>query len=57
MRMEKLKSSIQQAYEDIEEEKRKNTELLNLIFPSDIAEKLWNGRYCCYCYYLLYVYL
>lgn len=42
--MEKLKSSIQQAYEDIEEEKRKNTELLNLIFPSDIAEKLWNGE-------------
>lgn len=45
MRMEKLKSSIQQAYEDIEEEKRKNTELLNLIFPSDIAEKLWNGNF------------
>ena len=42
--MEKIKSSIQQAYEDIEEEKRKNTELLNLIFPSDIAEKLWNGK-------------
>ncbi len=42
--MEKLQSSIVKAYEDIEEEKRKNTELLNMIFPSDIAEKLWNGR-------------
>ena len=42
--MEKLQSSIVKAYEDIEEEKRKNTELLNMIFPSDIAEKLWNGK-------------
>lgn len=42
--MEKLKSSIQQAYADIEEEKRKNIELLNLIFPIEIAEKLWNGQ-------------
>ncbi len=43
-RMEKLQASIQQAYEEIEEEKQKNIELLNLIFPSDIAEKLWNGK-------------
>ncbi len=42
--MEKLQASIQQAYEEIEEEKQKNIELLNLIFPSDIAEKLWNGK-------------
>jgi len=42
--MEKLQASIQQAYEEIEEEKQKNIELLNLIFPSDIAEQLWNGK-------------
>ena len=41
--MEKLKKSVVKAHEDIEEEKSKNIELLNLIFPSDIAEKLWRG--------------
>jgi hypothetical protein len=43
--MEKLKKSIVQAHEDIELEKQKNIELLNMIFPSDIAEKLWKGTF------------
>ena len=43
-RMEKLKQSIVKAHEDIEEEKQKNIELLNLIFPSEIAKKLWHGE-------------
>lgn len=42
--MEKLKKSIVQAHSDIEEEKRKNIEILNLIFPSEIAKKLWRGK-------------
>lgn len=42
-RMEKLKKSIVKAHEDIEQEKQKNIELLNMIFPSDIAQKLWGG--------------
>lgn len=42
--MEKLKKSIVKAHEDIDEEKSKNIELLNLIFPSDIAQKLWCGE-------------
>lgn len=42
--MEKLKMSIVQAHEDFEREKQKNIEILNLIFPSDIAEKLWRGE-------------
>lgn len=43
-RMEKLKKSILQANEDIQKEKLKNIELLNMIFPSEIAEKLWMGQ-------------
>ncbi len=43
-RMEKLKKSIVKTGEDIEEEKQKNIELLNMIFPSDIARKLWGGK-------------
>jgi guanylate cyclase soluble subunit alpha len=42
--MEKLKQSIVKAHEDIEEEKQKNIEILNLIFPSEIAKKLWRGE-------------
>ena len=44
-RMEKLKQSIVKTGEDIEEEKQKNIELLNMIFPSDIAKKLWGGNF------------
>ncbi len=48
--MEKLKQSIVQAHRDIEEEKQKNIELLNMIFPSDIARKLWGGKFNLYKY-------
>jgi len=50
-RMEKLKKSILQAHEDIEKEKVKNIELLNMIFPSEIAEKLWMGKKFYFYYY------
>ncbi|CAF0741352.1 unnamed protein product [Brachionus calyciflorus] len=43
-RMEKLKKSIVQAQLDTEENKQKNIELLNMIFPSDIAKMLWRGE-------------
>ena len=42
--MEKLKKSIVKTHEDIDEEKEKNIELLNMIFPSDIAKQLWGGK-------------
>jgi guanylate cyclase soluble subunit alpha len=42
--MQKLKKSITQAHREIDEERKKNIELLNLIFPSQIARKLWMGR-------------
>ena len=45
--MEKLKKSIVKTHEDIDEEKEKNIELLNMIFPSDIAKKLWGGKQSC----------
>lgn len=44
-RMESLKSQIEEASEALEEESQKNVELLNLIFPSDVARKLWLGEY------------
>ena len=43
-RMEKLNKSIVQAQQDTEENKQKNIELLNMIFPSDIASLLWRGE-------------
>ena len=42
--MEALKHSIIEASEAVEEEKRKNVELLRMIFPANIAQKLWRGR-------------
>jgi hypothetical protein len=52
-RMEKLKKSIVKTHEDIDEEKEKNIELLNMIFPSDIARKLWGGIYVYFNLYIL----
>ncbi|XP_052281863.1 guanylate cyclase soluble subunit alpha-2-like isoform X2 [Dreissena polymorpha] len=40
-RMEDLKKNIMEASAAVEEEKRKNVELLSMIFPSMIAQKLW----------------
>ena len=43
-RMDKLKNSIQQANEAVEIERKKNVDLLNLIFPASIAKALWLGQ-------------
>lgn len=43
--MEKIKESILQAHKAIAEERQKNIELLNMIFPSQIARQLWMGKY------------
>lgn len=43
-RMDKLKESIEEANADVNKEKKKNVELLQLIFPAEIAKKLWMGN-------------
>lgn len=43
-RMNQLKKSVVKTHEDIDQEREKNIELLNNIFPSDIARKLWEGE-------------
>ncbi len=42
-RMTHLKSQIEEASRAVEDERRKNVELLNLVFPQDVAKKLWRG--------------
>ncbi|KXJ79976.1 hypothetical protein RP20_CCG026898 [Aedes albopictus] len=42
-RMDKLKSSIEEANAAVTKERKKNVNLLQLMFPEDIAEKLWLG--------------
>lgn len=42
-RMDKLKSSIEEANSAVAQERKKNVSLLHLIFPADIAENLWDG--------------
>jgi hypothetical protein len=42
--MENLQKSIAKTRGEVDEEKEKNIELLNMIFPSDIARKLWEGK-------------
>lgn len=42
-RMDKLKSSIEEANSEVNKERKKNVELLQLIFPADIAKRLWLG--------------
>lgn len=51
-RMDKLKSSIEEANRAVDKEREKNVSLLHLIFPPDIAKRLWLGMY-----YLLYFYI
>ncbi|CAL1265038.1 unnamed protein product [Larinioides sclopetarius] len=43
-RMDKLKNSIQEASQAVEEERQKNVDLLHLIFPAEVARKLWRGE-------------
>lgn len=42
-RMDKLKSSIEEGNAAVTKERKKNVSLLQLIFPEDIAERLWLG--------------
>ena len=44
IRMEKLKKSIETTHNEIEVEKQTNIDLLNMIFPQDIAKMLWRGN-------------
>lgn len=44
-RMDKLKNSIQEASQAVEEERQKNVDLLHLIFPAEVARKLWRGSF------------
>ncbi|XP_075235002.1 guanylate cyclase 1 soluble subunit alpha 2 [Lycorma delicatula] len=43
-RMDKLKSSIEEASLAVDKEREKNVSLLHLIFPPDIAKRLWLGE-------------
>ncbi|KAI1292793.1 Guanylate cyclase soluble subunit alpha-1 [Halotydeus destructor] len=43
-RMEQLRLSIQQANRLVAEERKKNVDLLNLIFPAKVARQLWLGH-------------
>ncbi|XP_071559242.1 guanylate cyclase 1 soluble subunit alpha 2 [Temnothorax nylanderi] len=43
-RMDKLKSSIEEANLAVNAEREKNVSLLHLIFPVDIAKRLWLGE-------------
>ncbi|XP_034195729.1 guanylate cyclase 1 soluble subunit alpha 2 [Osmia lignaria lignaria] len=43
-RMDKLKSSIEEANHAVSAEREKNVSLLHLIFPPDIAKRLWLGE-------------
>lgn len=41
--MDKLKSSIEETNRAVDTEREKNVSLLHLIFPPDIAKRLWLG--------------
>lgn len=42
-RMDKLKNSIEEGNAAVSRERKKNVSLLHLIFPAEIAERLWTG--------------
>jgi guanylate cyclase soluble subunit alpha len=42
--MDKLKRSIEEASLAVDAEREKNVSLLHLIFPPDIAKRLWLGK-------------
>lgn len=48
--MDKLKSSIEEASLAVDKEREKNVSLLHLIFPPDIAKRLWLGKFCFFKY-------
>jgi CRISPR/Cas system-associated protein Cas5 (RAMP superfamily) len=43
-RLDKLKKNIEEASAAVDQEREKNVSLLHLIFPPDIAKRLWLGR-------------
>ncbi|CAG9809047.1 unnamed protein product [Chironomus riparius] len=43
-RMDKLKKEVEEGHEAVSKERKKNVSLLQLIFPDEIAEKLWLGK-------------
>lgn len=43
-RLDKLKKNIEEATVAVEQEREKNVSLLHLIFPPDIAKRLWLGE-------------
>lgn len=43
-RMDKLKSSIEEANLAVDKEREKNVSLLHMIFPPNIAKRLWLGK-------------
>ncbi|XP_030836089.1 guanylate cyclase soluble subunit alpha-2-like [Strongylocentrotus purpuratus] len=43
-RMDKLKSQVEEASGNLDSERQKNVDLLNLIFPEAVAKKLWRGE-------------
>lgn len=43
-RMDKLKDTIETANQAVEIERKKNVDLLNLIFPANVARQLWLGK-------------
>lgn len=45
-RLDKLKQNIEEATAAVEQEREKNVSLLHLIFPPDIAKRLWLGKTC-----------
>ncbi len=43
-RMDKLKKEVEEGHEAVSKERKKNVSLLQMIFPDEIAEKLWLGK-------------
>ncbi|XP_041054414.1 guanylate cyclase soluble subunit alpha-2 isoform X2 [Carcharodon carcharias] len=43
-RMDKLKATLENAHQALEEEKKKTVDLLYSIFPGDVAQQLWQGK-------------
>lgn len=52
-RMDKLKSSIEEANLAVDKEREKNVSLLHMIFPPNIAKRLWLGKCCMFCKLIL----
>ncbi|XKL66632.1 hypothetical protein PGB90_010052 [Kerria lacca] len=42
--MDKIRSSIEEANQAVDKEREKNVSLLHMIFPPDIAKRLWLGE-------------